>query len=1263
MSGSNNLSYSHWKSNLSLIGSASTAASTSNYQNLMKLASSAVPGGVIHQTHSSQLSEEHLIPAHSTHSPHSMSRIIGSPASTSSLYSPGSNPSSTAGPSIPTSIPRAHQHNVPIIQTSSTFADQSHHLDVYSQIGMQRIGQMFKSNLMANNNNNNCNNKNAKNNRPNYENTVKMEQSMNNIKQLVESAIGIEAKQQIMHILEKISLLQPPERLLLYLRMPSSTSETDPLRQPQNPLGTRSEINFTINWVRSHLEMDPNVSIPKQDVYDEYVAYCGREDVKPLSTADFGKVMKQIFPSIRPRRLGTRGNSRYCYAAMRKTTKLECPQLPNLGGARNDSNSDTNIVSSNENETDSIVGSSNSWKVIKSWAENLLNVEFKGPNELADHITTNYIKGNPGTISTNSRVLLQKKLLQRKVKGRKKKSVSMSEEIIDDGKKRRKKKLKKSLSQTNSEPADNGSPENISTTNEQSVPDEILHIKQEQTPNNLQIDGQQSQPISQVMPINLTNEHGKIKSEIDSLGYEHDFSAAVCKIEVEDTTDIEQTVFCKKVRRAQEEKGLSISMISPKMSHQSPEMKSSTLSPASLLMRPPLCEVPTDLSVSGSDLNNTNSSSNDDTSDSQNPNMLQVSNKRTASNAVSRSKKLRFNKHASVAGMNETKVDDIATDIIIPRERVVSICNMDKDALDDYLNEGGDSQEQEAELLQYFQTSGHDKVNQNTVTDTIASTSAAIPNTSNAYPLLENYQLHQNAAIVPSGNSQLANTMNHSNQMPRKQDQINELRQYLQQNLHQPPIIQNNNMKSAEERSEASSSQLNPDHGFQVDWKDSDVVIHSASSSLTALSLPYQQVSQDHQTEDTSINTATVTTTERKLLPTTAQVSLMRSVRPPPALISNQNQQSPNSRSRNCSFVPISPGPQSPRVISQHTPQLQTNIHAIHSKSTFLSPRRSPAVRKLVNKDLNSCLKSLQDPSTSTFDTKFKNEISASAPASPSITPHHFQFNSGVMNPYNNASTNSVTSNSNQLQPQHQHQASCSISGMCAALERSQSVPLHCQSPAFNAPISNTAYSSVCNSVAQTPVPSEYADFSEDNILDMLAESSSDIQIKSEVKEMSNLMQTDCNRSNVSRSVPSTPLPMHSFHLNPLSNFGSSLNSGVVLSSMPSVKNTIDNSKSVPTTPNIGNNANAPFRYSPEHHRDFLVNGNTIDAAKGNQFFPSPANSSQSQRNASQIQSVSSTQSNAQVLLTTNTQSIEDLPNYSDVNDPIIEGSHLMNNL
>lgn len=59
--------------------------------------------------------------------------------------------------------------------------------------------------------------------------------------------------------------------------------------------------------------------------------YCNTNKMKPLSTADFGKVMKQVFPHVRPRRLGTRGNSRYCYAGMCKRMKLETPVLPDIG--------------------------------------------------------------------------------------------------------------------------------------------------------------------------------------------------------------------------------------------------------------------------------------------------------------------------------------------------------------------------------------------------------------------------------------------------------------------------------------------------------------------------------------------------------------------------------------------------------------------------------------------------------------------------------------------------------------------------------------------------------------------------------------------------------------------------------------------------------------------------------------------------------------------------------------------------------------------
>lgn len=107
--------------------------------------------------------------------------------------------------------------------------------------------------------------------------------------------------------------------------------------------------------------------------------------MKPLSTADFGKVMKQIFPSLRPRRLGTRGNSRYCYAAMRKTTKLECPLLPNLNDRKKvfESSAGNNKPSNDDEPADS----ADVWDIIKTWAESILKREFRDAEHLAEHIT------------------------------------------------------------------------------------------------------------------------------------------------------------------------------------------------------------------------------------------------------------------------------------------------------------------------------------------------------------------------------------------------------------------------------------------------------------------------------------------------------------------------------------------------------------------------------------------------------------------------------------------------------------------------------------------------------------------------------------------------------------------------------------------------------------------------------------------------------------------------------------------------------------
>ncbi|TNN39586.1 DNA-binding protein RFX5 [Liparis tanakae] len=69
----------------------------------------------------------------------------------------------------------------------------------------------------------------------------------------------------------------------------------------------------TCNWIRSHLEEHGDTCLPKQDVYETYrrVRYCENLQHRPLSAANFGKIIRDIFPNIKARRLGGRGQSKY----------------------------------------------------------------------------------------------------------------------------------------------------------------------------------------------------------------------------------------------------------------------------------------------------------------------------------------------------------------------------------------------------------------------------------------------------------------------------------------------------------------------------------------------------------------------------------------------------------------------------------------------------------------------------------------------------------------------------------------------------------------------------------------------------------------------------------------------------------------------------------------------------------------------------------------------------------------------------------------
>ncbi|KAG7209771.1 hypothetical protein KM043_011392 [Ampulex compressa] len=204
------------------------------------------------------------------------------------------------------------------------------------------------------------------------------------IRLMIEDSISEESKSRIQEIFSQMEQLKIEEKLLLYLKLPLSLTNSggtvDPLRQPLNPLGNRYEIHQTIMWIKTHLEEDPDVSLPKQEVYDEYNMYCIRNSMKPLSTADFGKVMKQVYPRVRPRRLGTRGNSRYCYAGMRKRIKLDPPTLPNISGSQTGDDVDENL-------TEEMLGAAST--LIREWAESLLGLKFPTLSALARHLVDN----------------------------------------------------------------------------------------------------------------------------------------------------------------------------------------------------------------------------------------------------------------------------------------------------------------------------------------------------------------------------------------------------------------------------------------------------------------------------------------------------------------------------------------------------------------------------------------------------------------------------------------------------------------------------------------------------------------------------------------------------------------------------------------------------------------------------------------------------------------------------------------------------------
>ncbi|XWW96601.1 hypothetical protein V2A60_004578 [Cordyceps javanica] len=99
----------------------------------------------------------------------------------------------------------------------------------------------------------------------------------------------------------------------------------------RGPNSERTRQVFAMLWINSVCTKGKG-SVPRGRVYANYASRCATERITVLNPASFGKLVRVLFPGLKTRRLGVRGESKYHYVnfalAEDQTDMLEAPQPP-----------------------------------------------------------------------------------------------------------------------------------------------------------------------------------------------------------------------------------------------------------------------------------------------------------------------------------------------------------------------------------------------------------------------------------------------------------------------------------------------------------------------------------------------------------------------------------------------------------------------------------------------------------------------------------------------------------------------------------------------------------------------------------------------------------------------------------------------------------------------------------------------------------------------------------------------------------------------
>ncbi|RUS89555.1 hypothetical protein EGW08_002673 [Elysia chlorotica] len=75
----------------------------------------------------------------------------------------------------------------------------------------------------------------------------------------------------------------------------------------------KRQTHLTLQWLEENYCVCEGVCLPRCILYSHYLDFCRNESLEPACAATFGKTIRQKFPHLTTRRLGTRGHSKYHY--------------------------------------------------------------------------------------------------------------------------------------------------------------------------------------------------------------------------------------------------------------------------------------------------------------------------------------------------------------------------------------------------------------------------------------------------------------------------------------------------------------------------------------------------------------------------------------------------------------------------------------------------------------------------------------------------------------------------------------------------------------------------------------------------------------------------------------------------------------------------------------------------------------------------------------------------------------------------------------